>query len=103
MKKLPMSQKLIIALAASFVALCAASQPVKAQSGSGHFITALGDQLFDGSQPFRFISFNIPNLHLIEDDFPFTSTNAWRLPDQFEINDALATMKQMGGTVARTY
>jgi hypothetical protein len=103
MKKLPMSQKLIIALAASFVALCAASQPVKAQSGSGHFITARGDQLFDGSQPFRFISFNIPNLHLIEDDFPFTSTNAWRLPDQFEINDALATMKQMGGTVARTY
>jgi hypothetical protein len=103
MKKLSMNQKLIIALAASFGALCAASQPVKAQSGFDHFITARGDQLFDGGQPFRYISFNIPNLHLIEDDFPFTSTNAWRLPDQFEINDALATLKQMGGTVARTY
>jgi hypothetical protein len=30
-------------------------------------------------------------------------SNPWRLPDPFEINDALATVAQMGGTVARTY
>ena len=27
-----------------------------------HFITRRGDQLIDGDKPFRFISFNIPNL-----------------------------------------
>jgi hypothetical protein len=29
--------------------------------------------------------------------------NPWRLPDKFEINDALATVAQLGGTVVRTY
>src|SRR5690242_14523522 len=68
-----------------------------------HFITARGGQLMDGDQPFRFISFDIPNLFAIEDNMPFAETNAWRLPDKFELNDALATVKQMGGTVVRTY
>ena len=57
----------------------------------------------DGDQPFRFISWNIPNLHLIEDRLDFDATNAWRLPDRFEVTDALSTVRQMGGTVARTY
>ena len=56
-----------------------------------HFITARGDQLLDGDQPFRFISFDIPNLQMIEDNVPFTVENPWRLPDQFELTDALAT------------
>lgn len=68
-----------------------------------HFITAKGDQLMDGNQSFRFISWNIPNLQLIEDNVPFTELNPWRLPDRFELMDALATVRQMGGTVARTY
>jgi len=68
-----------------------------------NFITARGDRLMDGDRPFRFISFNIPNLLLVEDNYPFAQTNAWRLPDQFEITDALATVRQMGGTVVRTY
>ncbi len=34
---------------------------------------------------------------------PFTQENPWRLPDQFEINDALDTMQQLGGTVTRSY
>lgn len=68
-----------------------------------HFITVRGDQLMDGNKPFRFISFNIPNLLIIEDNMPFTETNAWRLPDAFELQDALATVQQMGGTVVRTY
>ncbi len=68
-----------------------------------NFITACDGQLRDGDQPFRFISFNIPNLLLVEDNVPFAVENPWRLPDQFEINDALATVAQMGGTVVRTY
>ncbi|HKI69662.1 MAG TPA: cellulase family glycosylhydrolase [Verrucomicrobiae bacterium] len=67
------------------------------------FITVRGDQLMEGDHPFRFISFDIPNLLMIEDNMPFTETNPWRLPNQFEIRDALATLRQMGGTVARTY
>lgn len=77
--------------------------PVRAESHLQDFITVHGDQLFEGNRPFRFISFNIPNLLLIEDNVAFAQTNPWRLPDRFEITDALATVRQMGGTVARTY
>ena len=75
----------------------------QAESAFRDFITARGDQLLDGDKPFRFISFDIPNLQMIEDNVPFTGTNPWRLPDQFELTDALATVHQMGGTVVRTY
>ena len=67
------------------------------------FITARGDQLYDGDKPFRFISFNIPNLQLVEDNFAPGAKTAWAWPNGFELNDALASIRQMGGTVARTY
>jgi hypothetical protein len=67
------------------------------------FITRRGDQLFDGEQPFRFISMNIPNLLVIEDAYEFTKPNPWRWPDRFEIEDALESIRQMGGQVARSY
>ena len=66
-------------------------------------LTSKGDQLFAGDKPFRFISFNIPNLHLIEDNFSFTDPNPWRWPNEFEIADALESVRQMGGTVVRIY
>ncbi|MDP3684568.1 MAG: cellulase family glycosylhydrolase, partial [Ignavibacteria bacterium] len=59
--------------------------------------------LKDGKNDFRFISFNIPNLHYAEDYLPFEKTNPWRLPDEFEIRDALTTIKQLGGKVTRMY
>lgn len=68
-----------------------------------NFITARDGKLFDGTNEFRFLSFNMPNLLEIEDNVSFTNENPWRLPDKFEINDALETVKQLGGTVARTY
>jgi mannan endo-1,4-beta-mannosidase len=68
-----------------------------------NFISAKGDKLMDGSNELRFISVNIPNLHYVEDYLPFTGTNPWRLPDEFEIRDALTAVKQLGGKVARTY
>lgn len=67
------------------------------------FITRSGDQLMDGDEPFRFISFNIPNLQLVEDNFAPGAKTAWRWPDEFELNDALESVRQMGGTVVRTY
>jgi mannan endo-1,4-beta-mannosidase len=68
-----------------------------------HFITRRGDKLFAGDEEFRFISFNIPNLHLVEDDLSPGRETAWGWPNEFEITDALESVDQMGGTVVRTY
>jgi hypothetical protein len=83
--------------------LLAAASSLHAASVLNDFITAKGDQLMEGDKPFRFISFDIPNLQMIEDNVPFAESNPWRLPDKFELTDALATVHQMGGTVVRTY
>lgn len=68
-----------------------------------HFIRAEGDRLMDGDKEYRFISFNIPNLHMIEDQMPFDEIQAWRLPNSYELNDAFASIAQIGGQVVRTY
>jgi mannan endo-1,4-beta-mannosidase len=87
-------------IATFFIVAC----PVfAAQISLQNFITARDGKLFDGTNEFRFISFDVPNLLMIEDNVVFTNENPWRLPDTFEINDALASVAQMGGTVARTY
>lgn len=68
-----------------------------------HFITRRGDKLFDGDEEFRFVSFNIPNLHQVEDDLSPNKETAWGWPTEYEITDALESIRQMGGQVARTY
>lgn len=55
----------------------------------------------EGEKEYCFTSFNIPNLHLVEDNMLFEATNEWRFPDEFEITNALSSIKQMGGWVAR--
>ena len=77
--------------------------PVFAQNDLNHFITRKGDKLLENGREYRFISFNIPNLHLVEDNMRFEATNEWRFPNEFEIRDALNSIRQMGGRVARTY
>jgi mannan endo-1,4-beta-mannosidase len=72
-------------------------------SGLNGYITRSGDRLVDGDREFRFISFNVPCLHYIEDALAFDETNPWRLPDTWEIEDAIESVRQMGGTVIRTY
>jgi hypothetical protein len=74
-----------------------------ADSGFERFITAHDGKLFDGGQEFRFISWNIPNLLIVEDTFGWQAPNDWRLPDEFELTDALATVRALGGTVVRSY
>jgi mannan endo-1,4-beta-mannosidase len=71
--------------------------------GFQNFITTDKDNLKDGKETLRFISYNIPNLHYIEDYMKFDATNPWKLPDEFEIRDALRTIKQIGGNVTRIY
>jgi len=68
-----------------------------------NFVRREGDVLKDGAREFRFLSFNIPNLHYVEDDMRFDCRMPFRLPDAFEIDDALGAIEQMGGQVVRTY
>jgi len=67
------------------------------------FVRARGDRLMDGENELRFVSFNIPNLAYIEDDHRFEQVNPFRVADEFEIRDALETIRQMGGRVTRMY
>jgi mannan endo-1,4-beta-mannosidase len=68
-----------------------------------NFLMRRADKLFDGDREFRFVSVNVPNLMVIEDAFEFTRPNPWRWPDEFEIEDSLESVRQMGGQVVRTY
>ncbi len=67
------------------------------------FVTAKKDKLMEGNKELKFVSFNIPNLLYIEDYFPFQASSPWRLPTEFEIHDALKTIKELGGKVTRMY
>ncbi|KAI9017353.1 glycoside hydrolase superfamily [Gaertneriomyces semiglobifer] len=76
---------------------------VNAQPSDGHgqpFITRHGSTLLENGRPFKFISMNIPNLLFLEDR-PCTDSRV--VPDPWEQHDALSTIAQMGGRVARTY
>ena len=86
-----------------FILISCQSNCVSEETGFQNFITAKGDRLYDGDKEYHFISFNIPNLLTIEDNVPFKDKNYWRLPDQFEINDALKSIVDLGGQAVRTY
>jgi mannan endo-1,4-beta-mannosidase len=90
-------------LVPAMVVLALLGSSAYGQGEMNDFITRSGSRLMDGTREFRFISFNIPNLHLIEDNLAFDANSSWRLPDEFEISDALETVRQEGGLVARTY
>jgi mannan endo-1,4-beta-mannosidase len=77
--------------------------PATSAAGFRDYITARESRLMEGEKPFRFISFNIPNLGYIEDDMQFDHPVNFRLPTSYEVDDALETIRQMGGRVARTY
>ncbi len=68
-----------------------------------HFVSRESDKLMDGEEELRFISFNVPSLHYLEDYHPIEATHPYRLPNEFEIADALKSVKQMGGNVIRIY
>lgn len=51
--------------------LAAPGVPLHAASVFRDFVQVHGDQLVDGGKPFRFLSFNIPNLHLVEDNVAY--------------------------------
>lgn len=99
-----------LALFSLWGAVCLASLgcvmvPLKRQGSQGFrdFIRRDGAVLREGGREFKFISFNIPNLHYVEDDMRLDEGMPFRLPNDFEINDALGTIEQLGGQVVRIY
>lgn len=70
--------------------------------GNG-FVVHRGGKLYVEGAEFRFVSWNVPNLLVIEDAFSFLGNSPWRWPNEYELRDALESVRQMGGTVARPY
>ncbi|KAI8806021.1 glycoside hydrolase superfamily [Cladochytrium replicatum] len=75
-------------------------------SGGGYaatmpFITreAATGALYEGTKPFRFVSFNVPDLNGIID----RAGGTWIPPNKFETDDALLSIQQMQGLVIRIY
>ncbi len=91
---------LLLSLLISIPAFLGAIEP---QTVFKNFVQVSGDRLLDGENELRFISFNVPNLHCIEDYMRFEEPNPWWWPESFEIRDALETVKHMGGEVVRIY
>lgn len=95
-----MFQRAVIALVA---ALASTTPAVVWGDRAMPLLTCRDGKIYEGDHEFRFVSWNIPNLHNVEDAFEFLGDSPWRWPDEFEIADALETVRQMGGQVARTY
>ncbi len=87
----------------SLICLVPLVAQIREECGFADFITRDRNVLMEGKREFRFISMNIPNLHYIEDHLPFDESNPFRLPDAFEMTDALLAVRQMGGQVVRIY
>src|SRR4030042_4959673 len=82
----------------AFLAMCLTCMAQGAgKQAFENFVRRDGDVLKDRNREFRFLSFNIPNLHYVEDDMRFDRGMPFRLPEAFEIDDAPGTIEQMGG------
>jgi len=84
-------------------ALFAVATMTSAARAFDNFITAHDGMLLDGNRPYRFVSFDVPNLNYIEDDMRFRQANPYRLPTEYEMRDVFETINQMGGQVVRIY
>ncbi len=73
------------------------------EKGFKHFITTKDGKLFNGKVEYRFVSWNIPNLNFVEDEMVFEKKHAFRLPDEYELRDAMESVDQLGGKVIRSY
>jgi len=77
---------------ALFLAACS-------QAAFTNFITRSGDQLTDGSTPFRFMALEAFDLHYMYDNL----LDEWRVPDAWEQEGALKSLSHLGGTANRIY
>jgi len=66
------------------------------------FVKKSGSVLVLEGKPFRFVSFNVPNYHVVEDPRP-AGGPAWHRVSAWEQEDAARTVRLMGGRVIRIY
>ncbi len=97
----PSAPGLFRRLAAALLAAILTAGPAAAELAG--FVTVEGTRLRDADGPLRFVSFNTPNLLVIEDAYGPGRASPWRWPDAFELGDAFQTLRQMGATVTRSY
>jgi hypothetical protein len=90
-----------MATAATVLLASCAPAPAPVVQQTSAFVTVRGDRLFEGKEEFRFLSFSVPNLHYIEDDLRFAQAMPFRWPIEYEVRDALDSIRQMGGRVVR--
>lgn len=69
--------------------------------GLTSFVRAEGGQLWDGDERFRFFGLAAPNLHQNESQLHPDGSNRW--PDEFETEDVLGTLHQMGSLATRSF
>jgi len=90
-------------LSSLIILILTANLALAQQSVFKNFISVKDGKLMDGDKEFRFISFNIPNLNYVEDEFDYSTKHPYRMPDTYEIADAMESIKQLGGNVIRNY
>ncbi|MEU8222453.1 Ig-like domain-containing protein [Kribbella sp. NPDC048915] len=96
----------LVALLATVVPLVITRQQAAHAAGRSvleHFVTRTGDKLMDGPDEFRFVSTNMPDILQTITDKKFESDTQLRLPNEYELRDAVETVKQMHGQVLRTF
>lgn len=64
-------------------------------------ITRRGDELVEGTRPFRFLGLAAPNLHHNESQVKPDFSN--RFPDEFESRDTLDSLRRLGGRATRMF
>jgi hypothetical protein len=72
-----------------------------ASHGDWPIITRRGDQLYEGSRPFRFFGLDAPNLGFNESQIRADSSN--RFPDEFEIRDTFGGLQREGARATRLF
>ncbi|TCC37424.1 hypothetical protein E0H75_40460 [Kribbella capetownensis] len=105
MKRIAVRVGCLITLLVTVVPLFITQQAAHAGGRSvlQHFITRTGDKLMEGPGEFRFVSTNMPDILQTITNKQFESDSAMRLPNEYELRDAVATVKQMHGQVLRTF
>ena len=64
-------------------------------------IVRQGDQLFEGTKPFRFMGMAAPNIQ--QNESQITADRSNRFPDEYEIRDILDGIRRVGGRATRTF
>jgi len=80
-----------------------ARSQVNTSEGFENFITRTGDRLYDGDEPYRFISVNMVEAFVVFTDHNMYANSSWRLPDDYELEMMVRSVRDMGGKCFRAW